>query len=99
MRVERRVGPLKIVLKGRVVEWEEAHAMASEWSSGPPFAVATRVRMVLTPESGGTRLDREYRVQVQLPLIGNAAAAFLSRNTPGEMRLLMERIKQAAERE
>ena len=99
MRVERRVGPLKIVLKGRVVEWEEARVMASEWSSGLPFAIVTRVRMVLTPASGSTRLDREYSVQVQLPVIGNAAASFLTRNTPMEMQQLVERIKEAAEKE
>ena len=99
MRVARRVGPLTIVLKGRVVEWDEARAMTSEWASGLPFAIATRVRMTLVPETSGTRLDREYSVQVRLPLVGDAIAAFLTRNTEREMRSLMERIKQAAERE
>jgi carbon monoxide dehydrogenase subunit G len=98
MRVVRRVGPFVIVLKGRIAEWEEASTMTSEWSSGLPFAIATRVRMELVPESAGTRLDRDYNVQVKLPVIGNAVAAFLARNTPSEMHRLMERIKQAAEK-
>jgi carbon monoxide dehydrogenase subunit G len=97
LRVVRRVGPLAIVLSGRVADWDEAHAMVSEWSSGLPFAVATRVQMRLTAEEGGTRLDREYRVDVRLPLVGGVAAAFLSRNTRREMQALMERIKGAAE--
>jgi uncharacterized protein YndB with AHSA1/START domain len=97
LRVARRVGPFTIVLRGRVTEWDEARAMASDWSSGPPFAIRTRVRMVLVAEDGGTRLDREYNVEVRLPIVGEIAAAFLTRNTPHEMRVLMERIKQAAE--
>ncbi len=97
MHVARRVGPLTIVLNGRVTEWEEARAMASEWSSGAPFAIATRVRMTLAQENGGTRLDREYSVTVRLPIVGGIAVGFLTRNTPREMQSLMERIKQAAE--
>ena len=99
MRVVRHLGPLAIGLNGRVVEWEEARAMASEWSSGWPFAIATRVQMTLIPENEGTRLDRTYTVRVQLPVVGAALAAFLTRNTPGEMQRLMKRIKQAAEQE
>ncbi|HEX7592879.1 MAG TPA: hypothetical protein VF429_01780, partial [Anaerolineae bacterium] len=70
-----------------------------EWSSGMPFPIATHVRMTLAAEAGGTRLDREYGVEVRLPLVGEIAAAFLTRNTPHEMRGLVERIKQAAENE
>lgn len=99
MRVARRVGPFAIVLAGRVVEWEEERAMTSEWSSGLPFAIATRVRMTLVPEDEGTRLDRMYAVQIRLPVVGAALAGLLTRKTPGEMQLLMERIKQAAEQE
>ena len=99
LRVVRRVGPLAIVLSGRVTEWDDARAMASEWSSGLPFAISTRVQMRLVAEEGGTRLDREYRVDVRLALIGGVAAVFLSRNTRREMQALMERIKGAAERE
>ncbi len=99
MRVARRVGPLAIVLRGRVTEWDEARVMASEWSSGMPFALITRVRMTLAAEAGGTRLDREYGVEVRLPLVGGIVASFLTRNTPREMRGLVERIKQAAENE
>lgn len=98
LRVARRIGPLAIVLDGRVTEWNEARAMASEWVSGLPFPIATRVRMVLSTESGGTRLDREYAVEVRLPVVGGIAAAFLTRNTAREMQALMERIKQAAEK-
>ena len=97
MRVARRVGPLTSVLRGCITEWDEARAMTSEWSSGLPFAIVTRVRMTLAEEDGGTRLDREYSVEVQLPIIGGIATAFLTRNTPREMQALMERIKQAAE--
>jgi carbon monoxide dehydrogenase subunit G len=97
MRVARRVGPLAIVLRGRVTEWNDARVMASEWVSGMPFALVTRVRMTLAAEDGGTRLDREYGVEVRLPLVGGIAAAFLTRNTPREMRGLVERIKHAAE--
>ena len=99
LRVTRRVGPLAIVLHGRVTEWDESRAMASEWSSGLPFAITTRVtmRVTLAMEGAGTRLDREYSVAVRLPIVGGVAAGFLTRNTPREMQSLMERIKQAAE--
>lgn len=97
LRVVRRIGPLTIVLNGRVTEWDDARAMTSEWSSGLPFALATRVRMMLTAEHGGTRLDREYSVEVRWPLVGGIAANYLTRNTPHEMEMLMERIRRAAE--
>ena len=99
LRVARRIGPLAMTLNGRVTEWDDARAMTSEWSSGLPFAIATRVRMTLTAENGGTQLDREYRVEVRLPIVGRFAAGLLARNTPREMQALMERIKAAAERE
>ncbi len=98
LRVARQIGPLAMTLNGRVTEWDDARAMTSEWSSGLPFAIATRVRMTLTTENGGTRLDREYRVDVRLPIVGGFAAGVLARNTPREMQALMERIKAAAER-
>jgi carbon monoxide dehydrogenase subunit G len=97
LRVVRRIGPLAIGLNGRMTEWEDARVMASEWSSGLPLAIATRVRMTLAAEKGGTRLDREYNVQVRLPIVGGIAANFLARNTPREMQMLMERIKRATE--
>jgi hypothetical protein len=97
LRVVRRIGPLAIVLNGRVTEWEDARAMTSEWSSGLPFALATRVRMTLAAEKSGTRLDREYSVEVHWPLVGGIAANFLTRNTPHAMEMLMERIRRAAE--
>ncbi len=81
-----------------MTEWDDARVMASEWSSGIPFVLVTRVRMTLAAEAGGTRLDREYGVEVRLPLVGGIAAAFLTRNTPREMRGLVERIKHAAEK-
>ncbi len=97
LRVVRRIGPLAIVLNGRMTEWGDARVMASEWSSGLPFAIATRVRMTLAAEKGGTRLDREYSVEVRLPIVGGIAANFLTRNTPREVQMLIERIKRAAE--
>ena len=97
LRVVRRIGPLAIVLNGHITEWEDARKMASEWSSGLPFALATRVRMTLAAEKSGTRLDREYSVEIGWPLVGGIAAHFLTRNTPREMQMLMERIRTAAE--
>ncbi len=97
MLVARRMGPFAIVLNGRVVEWEEARSMTSQWSSGLPLAITTRVRMTLVPVEEGTLLDRTYAVEVGLPVVGDVLVALLTRNTSGEMQRLVKRIKQAAE--
>ncbi len=97
LRVTRRIGLLTLVLNGTMTEWDDARVMASEWTSGLPFALATQVRMMLRAENGGTRLEREYAVRVKLPLAGSIAEMFLTRNTAREMQSLLERIKAAAE--
>jgi len=98
LRVTRQIAFLSIALDGRMTEWVDAQVMASEWSSGLPFAIATRVRMELFDENDGTRLEREYAVNVRFPIFGKLLESFLTRNTTREMRSLLERIKQAAEK-
>jgi carbon monoxide dehydrogenase subunit G len=97
MRVVRRLGPLTLVLNGRVNEWEEERIMSSEWSSGWPLAMATRVRMKLAAGENGTVLEREYTVQVRTPLVGGIVERFFARNAPRDMQALLDRIRIAAE--
>jgi carbon monoxide dehydrogenase subunit G len=97
LRVERKVGPLKLTLEGRMTEWQVARRMASEWNSGFPFFISTSVDMSLILNGAGTRLLRVYGFRIGLPFIGALGERWLSPNTARDMDNLMQRIKQASE--
>lgn len=98
LRVRRHVGPFAFTLNGRVTEWVEVGRMTSEWRSGFPFFISTRVQMSLVPNAAGTRLEREYEWRIGLPIVGPLGEQWLTSNARREMDKLMQRIKQAAEK-
>jgi hypothetical protein len=97
MQLTRVMGPMTLTLHGVFTEWEYARRMSSTWSNGFPFRMTTRVRMLLEPSPGGTRLVRRYEWNFGLPLLGPWLAKRSTPNATRDMLHLMERIKAAAE--
>lgn len=98
LQLVRRIGPLALTLRGRITEWENARLMTTEWTSGLPLFLSTRVQMILTPTPTGTQLRRLYEWHVGWFGVGALVEMFLAAGLEHEMNRLMQEIKRTAER-
>jgi uncharacterized protein YndB with AHSA1/START domain len=97
LQLVRRVGPLALRLRGRITAWENARLMTTEWTSGFPLFLSTRVQMILTPTPTGTQLRRVYEWHVGWFGVGAFVEMFLGAGLEREMNRLMRETKRAAE--